>query len=104
VEHTDEHTDIDRYFDAEDRMWNRLWNLLDNPGDDDWAYVYLVDRFEKPLKPYFKKYWLPGSDLIWELQTALGGGLFRVLIRSGRVMRFSSVVGVEGSHPFAIHK
>ena len=66
---------------------------MDNPGDDDWAYVYLVDRFERPIKPYFKKYWLPGSDLIWELQTALGGGLFRVLIRSGRVMRFSGGVG-----------
>ena len=74
VKHTDEHTDIDRYFDAEDRMWNRLWNILDNPGDDDWAYVYRVNRFEKAIKPYLAKYWLPGIDLIWELQSKLGGG------------------------------
>ena len=103
MEHTEDHTDIDRCFDAEDRMWNRLWNLLDNPGDDDWAYVYLVDRFERPIKPYFKKYWLPGSDLIWELQTALGGGLFRILIRSGRIMKFAGVVGVEARRPSLIY-
>jgi len=68
---------------------------LDNPGDDDWAYVYRVDVFERPLKPYLAKYWLSGIDLIWELQSNLGGGLFRVLIRSGRVMKFAGVVGVE---------
>jgi hypothetical protein len=98
VEHTKEHTDIGQYPDAEDRMWLRLWNLLDDPSDDDWAYVYRVDQFEKPLKPYLVKYWLPGTDLIWQLQTQLGGGLFRILIRSGRVMKFAGVVGVEALH------
>ena len=58
MEHTKEHTDIGQYPDAEDRMWLRLWNQLDDPGDDDWAYVYSVDRFEKPIKPYLAKYWL----------------------------------------------
>lgn len=67
--------------------------MLDDPGDDDWAYVYSVDRFEKPLKPYLAKYWLPGIDLIWELQSKLGGGLFRILIRSGRIMKFAGVFG-----------
>ena len=94
MEHTKEHTDIGQYPDAEDRMWLRLWNQLDDPGDDDWAYVYSVDRFEKPIKPYLAKYWLPGTDLIWQLQSVLGGGLFRVLIRSGRIMKFAGVVGV----------
>jgi len=98
VEHTEEHTDNDLHFDAEDRMWHRLWNLLDDPGDDDWVYVYRVDRFERPIKPYLMKYWLPGTDLIWELQSKLGGGLFRVLIRSGRIMKFAGVVGVEAPH------
>jgi len=98
VEHTKEHTDIAQYPDAEDRMWLRLWNLLDDPGDDDWVYVYRVDRFERPIKPYLIKYWLPGTDLIWELQSKLGGGLFRVLIRSGRTMRFAGLVGVEARH------
>ncbi len=93
-EHTAEHTDNDGCFDAEDRKWHRLWNLLDDPGDDDWAYVYSVDKFEKPIKPYLAKYWLPGIDLSWELQSKFGGGLFRVLIRSGRVMRFSGVIGI----------
>ena len=93
-EHTAEHTDNDGCFDAEDRMWHRLWNLLDDPGDDDWAYVYAVDQFEKPIKPYLAKYWLPGIDLMWELQSKFGGGLFRVLIRSGRIMKFAGVVGV----------
>ena len=97
-EHTEEHTGNDLHFNAEDRMWNRLWNLLDDPGDDDWAYVYSVDRFEKPIKPYIAKYWLPGTDLIWQLQSVLGGGLFRVLIRSGRIMKFAGVVGVETPH------
>ena len=94
MEHTEEHTDIDGCFDAEDRKWQRLWNLLDDPGDDDWAYVYRVDRFERPIKPYLVKYWLPGIDLIWQIQSDLGGGLFRILIRSGRVMNFAGVVGV----------
>ena len=98
VEHTEEHTDFDGCFDAEARMWNRLWNLLDNPGDDDWSYVYLVDQFERTIKPYFAKFWLPATDLIWTLQTDLGGGLFRVMIRTGRVMRFSGVIGVA-PHP-----
>ncbi len=57
-------------------MWHRLWNLLDDPGDDDWAYVYAVDQLEKPIKPYLAKYWLPGIDLIWELQSKLGGNRF----------------------------
>ena len=95
MEHTEEHTDIDGYCDAEDRKWLRLWKLLDDPGDDDWAYVYRVDQFERPIKPYLAKYWLPGIDLIWQLQSVLGGGLFRVLIRSGRLMVFGGVVGVE---------
>ncbi len=68
---------------------------MDNPGDDDWAYVYRVDRFERSIKPYAKKYWLPGVDLIWCLQTELGGGLFRVLVRAGRVMKFAGLVGAE---------
>ena len=93
-EHTNEHTEFDGWLDAEDRKWLRLWNLLDDPGDEDWVYVYSVDKFEKPIKPYLAKYWLPGIDLIWELQTKLGGGLFRVLIRSGRIMKFAGLVGV----------
>ena len=104
MKHTTEHTDIGQYPDAEDRMWLRLWNLLDDSGDDDWAYVYRVDRFERPIKPYLEKYWLPGTDLIWELQSRLGGGLFRVLIRSGRTMKFSGLVGVEGTRPFTVNR
>ncbi len=99
VGHTEEHTDFDGCCNAEDRMWHRLWNLLDNPSDDDWVYVYRVDQFEKPIKPYLAKYWLPGIDLIWQLQSRLGGGLFRLLIRSGRIMVFSAIVGVEGISP-----
>ena len=95
MEHTKEHTENDVCLDAEDRMWLRLWNLLDDPGDDDWVYVYRVDRFEKPIKPYLAKYWLPSIGLIWQLQSELGGGLYRVLVRSGRTMKFAGVVGVE---------
>ena len=95
MEHTKEHTEIDRHLDAEDRMWLRLWNLLDEPGDDDWCYVYRLDRFEKPIKPYLVKYWLPGIDLIWQLQSDFGRGIFRILIRSGRTMTFSGNIGVE---------
>ena len=80
-------------------MWLRLWNLLDDPGDDDWTYVYRVDRFERPIKPYLAKYCLPGIDLIWQLQAELHGGLFRLLIRSGRIMKFSGVVGVMARVP-----
>jgi len=40
--HTEEHTDFEGCCDAEDRKWFRLWNLLDDPGEDDWAYVYRV--------------------------------------------------------------
>jgi len=94
-EHTKEHTDFTGCFDAEDRMWHRLRKLLDDPGDDDWAYVYRVDSFERPIKPYLAKYWLPSVDLIWQLQADHGGGLFRILIRTGRIMKFAGVVGVE---------
>ena len=94
-QHTEEHTEFDGCCDAEDRKWFRFWKLLDDPGEDDWVYVYRVDRFEKPIKPYLAKYWLPGIDLIWELQSELGGGLFRILIRSGRVMKFADLIGVE---------
>ena len=96
--HTAEHTDFDGCCDAEDRKWLRLWNLLDEPGDDDWAYVYQVDQFERPIKPYLAKYWLPGIDLIWTLQSEHRGGLFRILIRSGRTMKFAGVVGVAAPH------
>ena len=44
-------------------MWYRLRNLLDDPGNDDRAYVYRVEQFERPIKPYLVKYWLPGTDL-----------------------------------------
>lgn len=101
MEHTKEHTENDVCLDAEDRMWLRLWNLLDDPGDDDWVYVYRVDRFEKPIKPYLAKYWLPSIGLIWQLQSELGGGLYRVLVRSGRTMKFAGVVGVEAPPPLS---
>lgn len=99
MDYTEEHTDINWCPDAEDRMWNHLWNLLDDPGDDNWAYVYRVDRFAKPIKPFLAKYWLPGIDLIWELQSELHGGLIRVLIRSGRIIKFSGIVGVMANEP-----
>ena len=94
MEHTKKHTEFDGCLNVEDRMWLRLWNLLDDPGDDDWAYVYRTDTYKRPIKPYMAKYWLPGVDLIWELQNKHEGGLFRVLIRSGRVMVFSGTIGV----------
>ena len=104
MEHTKEHTDIGQYPDAEDRMWIRLWNLLDNPGDDELVYIYRADKFERPIKPFSAKFWLPGIDLIWILQTEFGGGLFRLLIRSGRTIKFSGVVGVEGTRPFTVNR
>lgn len=96
MEHTEEHTEFDGCCDAEDQMWLRLRSLLDDPGDDDWAYIYRVDNFGNPIKSYLTKVWLPGTDLVWELQSVLGGGLFRVLIRPGRTMKSSGYVGVEG--------
>ena len=68
---------------------------MDDPGDDDWVYVYRVDQFQKPIKPYLAKYWLPSIDLMWELRNVFGGGLFRVLVRSGRIMKFAGVIGGE---------
>lgn len=76
-------------------MWLRLWDLLDSPCDDDWAYVYRIDALKRPITPYAAKYWLPCTDLIFEIRREFGGGLFRVLIREGRTMKFSGMIGIE---------
>jgi len=82
------------YLDSDTKMWNRLYEVLGNPGENDLVYVYRVNKFGRPIKPYLTKFWLD-EDLIWRLQTEFGGGLYRLLIRSGRVMRFSGTIGVE---------
>ena len=79
--------------DAEVRMRNERYDVLDNPGEE--IRHPFIALTELNAQPYLARICLPATDLIWELRSDLWG-LFRLLVQSGRAMKFSGTAGVVG--------
>ena len=75
-------------------VWERLFAILDVQHWADVAYVYRLDRYDKPITPYLFKWYGPSMELINTLQTKYGGGEFRIIVRRGRKMIFSGYVAM----------
>lgn len=74
----------------EDTLWMRFWEATNRDDLDAVAYVYRTDRNGRPIRPFwFTTYAL--SDLPYEIQRR-GGGTFRIIIRRGRIIRFSGTL------------
>lgn len=65
-------------------------------GDAAVAYVYQVDAQGIAKKPYLVSC-EPWPGLPEMLRDKYGGGEFRILIRSGRAMKFSGRIAIEMS-------
>lgn len=80
--------------DSETRMWDRLYRLL---AQDDWdqtVYVYRVDAKGKTIKPYLVK-WGMHAGLLDSLREEFGSGTYHLMIRQGKTMLFTGIIGVE---------
>ena len=79
--------------DSETRMWERLWVIL---AEDDWdqiVYVYGVDRSGRTVKPFLAK-WAMHSDLLESIRHEFGAGVYHLMIRQGKTMRFTGTIGL----------
>ena len=54
---------------------------------------YRVDQFGKKITPYLFK-WAMHTDLIESIRQEYGGGIYHLMIREGRTMRFSDSIGI----------
>lgn len=69
------------------------------------SWIIRAKRIRRPFfaltdlnaQPYLARFCLPATDLIWELRSDLWG-LFRLLVQSGRAMKFSGTAGVVGGN------
>lgn len=75
---------------------DRLWRALSTRDPNALAYVYRLDSRGRPIKPYEAKWEALESaeDLLTEIHYHLGAGEYRVIVRSGRRMLYSGIVGV----------
>lgn len=86
------------YYDAIDR----LMLILDRADDDATLYVYRRAATGKIIQPYLLKC-SPWPDLLKTLRDDYRGGRFRIMIRKGRTMIFSSNISiVETAAPLGI--
>ena len=79
--------------DSETRMWDRLWVIL---AEDDWdqiVYVYRVDRSGRTVKPFLAK-WALHAELLESIRNEFGAGLYHLMIRQGKTMRFTGTIGL----------
>jgi len=75
---------------------DRLWKALATRDPYALAYVYRLESRGRPIKPYAAKWEAPESaeDLLTGIQYHLGAGEYRIIVRSGRRMLYSGIVGV----------
>ncbi len=79
--------------DSESKMWDRLYVLLAKDDDRQTVYGYRLDRFGKAMKPYLFR-WYMHDGLLESIRNQYGPGEYRLLIREGRTMVFSGVIGL----------
>jgi len=79
--------------DSESKMWDRLYVLLAKDDDRQTVYGYSLDRFGKATKPYLFR-WYMHDGLLESIRNQYGPGEYRLLIREGRTMVFSGVIGL----------
>ncbi len=79
--------------DSESKMWDRLFQLLAKDDDRQTVYGYRLDRFGKAMKPYLFR-WYMHDSLLESIRNQYGSGEYRLLIREGRTMVFSGVIGL----------
>jgi hypothetical protein len=79
--------------DADTRTWDRLYRLLAEDDPDQLVYGYRVDATGNAIKPYLFC-WLMHDNLIDNIRDQYGGGEYRLLIRKGRQMVFSGIIGL----------
>lgn len=74
-------------------VWDRLWAALHHGSKGLIVYVYRINPNGKVIKPHLIKCaaW-PG--LVQMLRDEYGGGNFRLLVKSGRTMKFSGRIAV----------
>ena len=74
----------------EDALWDRFMKAIETDDCESVAYVYKTDRNGRPITPFwFLTYAL--TELPYEIQRR-GGGLFRIIIRRGRMIQFSGTL------------
>ena len=74
----------------EDAHWMQFMAAIHSDDCETVAYVYRTDRNGRPIKPFW--FWTYAlGELPYELQRR-GGGKFRIIIRSGRTIRFSGTL------------
>ena len=80
--------------DSETRKWERLHTLIDQ---DDWeltVYVYRVDHRGRKITPYIAK-WGMHAGLLDSLRDEFGSGEYYLMIRQGKTMIFTGIIGVQ---------
>lgn len=75
---------------------NRLWSVLNKRDPYTIAYVYELDRRGQSTGSYRAKYYAPPSppELYTDMQSDLGPGWYRIIVRAGRKMLFSGRMGI----------
>ena len=80
--------------DSDTKTWNRLYVLL---AQDDWdqtVYIYRVDRSGRTIKPFLAK-WGMHAGLLDSLRDEFGSGEYYLMIRQGKTMIFTGIIGVQ---------
>jgi len=77
-------------------VWERLHAVLYESRGRWLAYVYRISKDGHVVRPYIAKC-DASEDLLMILRDEFDGGDFEIIIRSGRIMRFSGRIAiVEG--------
>ena len=80
------------YIFGNDRLDVLFWNLLDDADPQLRAYVYRLQGKRKTGAALFNKAPFPG--LIDRLRDEHGGGQFHIIIRRGKRMELSGIIGI----------
>jgi hypothetical protein len=79
--------------DRDTATWMRLWRVLDQDDPDQTVYGYRIDSNGNPIRPYLFC-WFGHAGLIQGIQAEYGAGEYQLLIRKGRTMLFSGIIGI----------
>jgi len=80
--------------DSETRKWERLFRILDQ---DDWeqtVYIYRLDSSGRKITPFLAK-WGMHAGLLDSLRDEFGSGEYYLMIRQGKTMIFTGIIGVQ---------
>ena len=80
--------------DSDTKTWNRLYVLL---AQDDWdqtVYIYRVDRSGRTINQFLAK-WGMHAGLLDSIRDEFGSGEYYLMIRQGKTMIFTGIIGVQ---------